>query len=116
KKELIKIFSHFGVPVIEDDVYGDLDFSGLRPKLLRSFDEEGLVITCSAFSKTLSPGSRCGWALPGKYLDPFRRLQLSSTLGTNRLQQLVIAEFLASGAYDRHLRKTLPLLHLQIQK
>src|SRR5690606_10074775 len=82
KKELIKIFSHFGVPVIEDDVYGDLDFSGLRPKLLRSFDEEGLVITCSAFSKTLSPGSRCGWALPGKYLDPFRRLQLSSTLGT----------------------------------
>ncbi|WP_374029158.1 PLP-dependent aminotransferase family protein [Bdellovibrio bacteriovorus] len=116
KKEVMKVFSKFGTPVIEDDVYGDLDFSGVRPKLLRHFDEEGLVLTCSSFSKTVAPGSRCGWILPGKHLSLFRNYQISSTLGINRLQQKILAEFLASGSYERHLRKLRPLLHLQVQK
>jgi len=116
KRELVRIFSRHGVPVIEDDIYGDLDFSGLRPKLLRAYDEEGLVLSCSSFSKTLSPGARIGWALPGPYGKEFCRLQLSSTSGANRLQQLVISEFLASGAYERHLRKLRPVLQAQIHK
>jgi Transcriptional regulators containing a DNA-binding HTH domain and an aminotransferase domain (MocR family) and their eukaryotic orthologs len=116
KKEIVKIFSHYGVPVIEDDVYADLTFSGLRPKLLKNFDEEGLVISCSSFSKTISPAARVGWALPGKFEKQFRDLQLSSTVGTNRLQQLVIAEFLSSGAYERHLKHILPLIHTQVYK
>lgn len=116
KWELVKIFSKFGVPVIEDDIYGDLAFSGVRPKLLRAFDEEGIVISCSSFSKTISPGSRTGWALPGKFEKEFRRLQLSSTVGANRLQQYVIAEFMATGAFERYLRKIRPVLQEQLHR
>lgn len=116
KRELVKIFSKFGVPVIEDDIYGDLAFSGVRPKLLRAFDEEGLVVSCSSFSKTISPGSRTGWVLPGKFEKEFSCVQRSSTVGSNRLQQFVIAEFLATGAYERYLRKLRPILQEQIHK
>lgn len=116
KKEVVRLFASYRVPLIEDDVYGDLDLSGTRPRLLRSFDEDGMVLTCSSFSKTISPGSRCGWVIPGKFMDEVQRLQLSSTLGVNRLQQMVIAAFLASQSYERQLRKIRPLLSSQIQK
>ncbi|MFS4460542.1 PLP-dependent aminotransferase family protein [Bdellovibrio sp. HCB2-146] len=116
KRSIVKMISHYGIPVIEDDVYADLAFSGIRPKLLRAFDDEGLVISCSSFSKTISPAARVGWALPGKFEKQFRNIQLSSTVGTNRPQQLVMAEFLSSGAYERHLKHILPLMQTQVYK
>jgi len=105
KKELVRLSSKYGVPLVEDDLYGDLSFDGTRPKPLKAFDEEGLVLSCASCSKTISPGFRLGWVHAGKFQRQVEILQLGTTMGATSLPQKVLAEYLASGSYDRHLRR-----------
>lgn len=116
KRELVRLASKYGVPIVEDDIYGDLSFSGIRPKPLKAFDEEGLVLSCASFSKTISPGFRIGWVHAGKYQKQIERLQLGSTMGASVLSQKVLAEYLESGSYDRHLRKLREQFAAQIHR
>ncbi|MBI4563398.1 MAG: PLP-dependent aminotransferase family protein [Planctomycetes bacterium] len=104
KKELVKMLAGRNIPLIEDDVYGEIFHGSERPEAAKSFDTKGLVLLCSSFSKTLSPGSRVGWIVPGRFTSAVRRLKIVSTLATPTLPQLAIAEFLAYGGYERHLR------------
>lgn len=104
KKALYEIIQRHDVMLIEDDVYGDLCFCPPRPKAIKSFDEEGRVLYCGSFSKTISPGLRLGWAIAGKLAERVELLKLVVNQTTAMLPQLVVADFLASGAYDRHLR------------
>jgi DNA-binding transcriptional MocR family regulator len=104
KKSLVRLLTEHNVPLIEDDVYGDLTFNGIRPKTAKTFDTEGLVLLCSSFSKILSPGFRVGWIHAGRYLDVVARLKFINTIASPSLPQLAIAEFIESGGYDRHLR------------
>jgi DNA-binding transcriptional MocR family regulator len=96
---------HHGVPVIEDDIYAELPFQGKRPKPLRAFDDSGLVVTCSSFSKTVSPGLRIGWIAPGKFHHEMRRLQLSTTMASGTLSQKIMAQYVASKSYEKNLKK-----------
>jgi len=105
KKELVRILTKKRIPLIEDDVYGDLSFSKNRPKTAKSFDTEGNVLLCSSFSKTLAPGYRIGWVSAGKFHDRVVSLKFTNTVASTTLPQLVVAKFLHSGAYDRHLRE-----------
>jgi len=105
KKALVELGARYEVIIIEDDVYGDLDFSGSRPRTLKSFDRTESVILCSSFSKTLSPGYRVGWVAAGRFRDAVARLKFLTTVATPSLSQLVVAEFLESGGYDRHLKR-----------
>lgn len=105
KQRLVTMLNHKGIPVIEDDIYGDLYFGEKRPATLKSFDKKGLVLYCSSFSKSLAPGLRVGWTIPGRYADTVRRLKRNTSLASSRLNQTVIARFLKGGYYDRHLRK-----------
>ena len=105
KKEMVQMCADAGVPIIEDDVYGDIYFSEERPTTLSAYDEDDNVIHVSSFSKTLSPGYRVGWIRPGKYMEDCLRIKLSTSLDTAKPNQLIIAEYLASGKYTRHLRK-----------
>lgn len=91
------------VTVIEDDVYGDLPFTDKRPAPMTHFADCD-VIYCSSFSKTLAPGLRIGFIIPFRHLERVKRLKLSGTIASPALNQLVVAEFLKSGAYGRHLR------------
>ncbi|MGL5081496.1 MAG: PLP-dependent aminotransferase family protein [Microcoleaceae cyanobacterium] len=104
KKQLVEILERHHTPLIEDDIYGELCFQGSRPKAVKAFDRNGLVLYCSSFSKTLSPGLRVGWAIAGQYQTRIEQLKLFINLGTATPNQLVIAAFLANGGYDRHLR------------
>jgi DNA-binding transcriptional MocR family regulator len=105
KKALVELGARHDVTIIEDDVYGDLEFSGSRPRTLKSFDRTESVILCSSFSKSLSPGYRVGWVAAGRFRDAVQRLKFLTTVATPSLSQLVIAEFLESGGYDRYLKR-----------
>jgi DNA-binding transcriptional MocR family regulator len=104
KRRLIEILARRDVPLIEDDINGALVHSGPRPRVAQSFDRDGRVMLCGAFSKTIAPGYRVGWVAPGRYYARVKALKLTSTLATASLPQMAIAEFVANGGYDRHLR------------
>jgi DNA-binding transcriptional MocR family regulator len=105
KRSLVDLTARLNVALIEDDLYGDLAFDGPRPLTAKSFDRKGLVLLCSSFSKILSPGYRVGWILAGRFRAEVERLKLVTSLAAPSLPQLVVAEFLESGGYDRHLRR-----------
>lgn len=106
KKELVEMLSEHDIPLIEDDIYGDLSFSYQRPKVAKAYDKAGNVILCSSFSKTIAPGYRVGYIAPGKFRDEIQRLKYISNFATATPTQLAIADFLANGGYDHQLRKT----------
>lgn len=105
KRELVRMLGARGIPLIEDDLYGELVHGPERPRTCKSYDKQGMVLLCSSFSKTLSAGLRVGWTAPGKFRRQVELLKLTSTIGTPSLSEMVIAEFLEGGAYDRHLRR-----------
>jgi len=115
RKELVRIVTRHDVPLVEDDVYGDLPFDGVRPRLARSFDRKGLVLVCSSVSKTLAPGYRIGWIAPGRYRAAVERLKSAQSLTSPVLPQLAIAEFLRTGGYDHHLRGLRRRLRAQVE-
>jgi DNA-binding transcriptional MocR family regulator len=105
KEQLVRLLAERDVPLIEDDLYGELGFAAQRPKSAKAFDTAGRVLVCSSFSKTLAPGYRVGWCVPGRYLPQVERLKLFTNIATATLPQLAVAEFLANGGYDHHLRR-----------
>lgn len=108
KRRLVRLLAEHEIPLIEDDIYGDLGFTSPRPPAAKAYDRKGLVLYCSSFSKTLSPGLRVGWAIPGRFQEQFEHLKYVNTVATPTLPQLVVAEFLAHGGYERYLRGVRP--------
>ncbi|MBF0564980.1 MAG: PLP-dependent aminotransferase family protein [Nitrospirae bacterium] len=114
KKNLVELLAAHNIPLIEDDVYGDLCFSDERPIVAKAFDRKGIVLLCSSFSKTVAPGYRVGWVAPGKFQKQVQRLKILSNIATTTPTQLAMAEFLASGGYNHHLRKIRRVYRKQI--
>ncbi len=104
KRRLANLAAERGVAVIEDDIYGDLHFGGERPWPLKAFDRAGNVMLCGSFSKCLSPSLRIGFVAAGRYRERIALHKTVSSGGTNPVTQMVLAEYLESGGYERHLR------------
>jgi DNA-binding transcriptional MocR family regulator len=104
RERLVRIAKRADIPIIEDDVYGELVFDGSRPRPLRAYDDE-IVLLVGSVSKTLAPGYRVGWIAGGRWHDRIVRLKYSHSLACPALLGMAVAEFLASGGYDRHLRR-----------
>jgi DNA-binding transcriptional MocR family regulator len=104
KARLVALLSARGVPLVEDDVYGDLAFGDVRPKPAKAWDRDGLVILCGSFSKSLAPGYRVGFVAPGRFRERVERLKFATNVATPTLTQRAVAHFLRTGSYDRHLR------------
>ncbi|MES2537573.1 MAG: PLP-dependent aminotransferase family protein [Pseudomonadota bacterium] len=113
KRDLVALLTRHDVPLIEDDVYGELYFGSKRPLPAKAFDTHGLVMHCSSFSKCLAPGYRIGWAAPGRYTQAVARHKLTTTLSASAPAQAAIADYLAKGGYDRHLRQLRHTLSVQ---
>jgi DNA-binding transcriptional MocR family regulator len=105
KKDLVELLARYDVPLIEDDVYGELYFGDRRPPPAKAFDTKGLVMHCSSFSKCLAPGYRIGWAVPGRFTRAVAQQKLTTTLATSAPVQAAMAAYLEKGGYDKHLRK-----------
>ena len=106
RRRLVETLARREVPLIEDDIYGDLAFPPAgRTRTAKGFDEKGLVLLCGSVSKTIAPGWRVGWIMPGpRYYDAIKQLKFGSTLAAPSAPQLALADFLRDGGYDRHLR------------
>lgn len=105
KQALLKSCARHGTVIIEDDIYGELAWSGQRPSPLRRWDKHGIVISCGSFSKTLAPGLRVGWLAGGPWIDALVRAKYFSTVGCASLPQLAIADYLRRHDLERHLRR-----------
>lgn len=104
KKALVDLLARHEIPLIENDVSGELYFGEKRPLVCKAFDTKGLVILVSSFSKDISPGLHLGWVAAGRYSSEVEWLKFTLS-PSPRLPQLVVAEFLEGGNYDQYLRR-----------
>jgi DNA-binding transcriptional MocR family regulator len=105
KSHLVALCDERGVALIEDDVYGETSFGNARPFPAKAWDKRGSVLYCSSFTKTLAAGMRVGWCAPGRYIEEVAVAKRATSVFTAHEPQLAIAEFIATGAYDHHLRR-----------
>ncbi|MEW9898417.1 PLP-dependent aminotransferase family protein [Chitinivorax sp. PXF-14] len=104
KRELVALLARHAVPLIEDDVYGELYF-GAPPRHAKADDHAGLVLHCASFSKCLAPGYRVGWVAAGRFAQAVQRLKFMTTLTAGIPVQAALADYLKHGGYDTHLRR-----------
>ncbi|NSL85239.1 PLP-dependent aminotransferase family protein [Chitinophaga solisilvae] len=113
KQALVAMIEKYDIALIEDDIYGDLYFGKQRPVSCKSFDKSGNVLLCNSFSKSLAPGYRVGWTMPGKYKDKVLRMKQHHSIACASLPHAAIGHFLEIGRYDFHLRNLRKQLHTQ---
>ena len=104
KKQAVELLVGHGVPIVEDDIYGDLQHSGPRPRCMKAHDPDGSVLLCGSYSKTLAPGYRVGYLAAGRWHDKAINLKRATTFSSPLLTGMTVAEFLKNGGYDRYLR------------
>ena len=116
RAELVELAAEHGIPIVEDDVYGDLPFEGERPRCLKALDKTGSVILCGSFSKTLAPGYRVGYVSAGRYHDKIIPIKTALNLCNTPLMALTVAEFLRNGGYEHHLRTMRRIFREQVSR
>lgn len=106
REALIEWARGAGAYLIEDDCDGDFRYRGMGPPSLKSLDPYGLVLYTGTFSKTLGAGLRLGYmVVPQELVASTVAVKTLLDNGSPWLEQMVLAEFIASGEYDRHLRR-----------
>ncbi|MDR2223766.1 MAG: PLP-dependent aminotransferase family protein [Flavobacteriaceae bacterium] len=104
KKAIYSIAQLHHIPIVENDIYGDLYFGVKRPSTIRSFDSEGLVLTYSSFSKTIAPGLRLGWLATGQFLQQAEQVKFALGRSVSPFNQEVITSLLDNPNFDKHLK------------
>ncbi|WP_341744364.1 PLP-dependent aminotransferase family protein [Azonexus hydrophilus] len=105
KRELLELLDRHEVPLIEDDVYGELHFGPQAPLCSKAADRRGLVMHVCSFAKSLAPGYRIGWVAAGRHARSIQRQKLSLSLATTVPVQIAIADYLRQGGHENHLRR-----------
>jgi DNA-binding transcriptional MocR family regulator len=113
KKQLVDLITKHNIPLIEDDIYGELYFGKNRPRPCKYFDTKGMVMHCSSLSKSLAPGYRIGWTLAGKFFEEVRQIKRMHNISSPTLTQAAMAHFLQHGRYEYHLKNLRKALHTQ---
>lgn len=113
KRKLVELISKHNIPLIEDDIYGELYFGRNRPRPCKYYDTKGLVMYCASLSKSLSPGYRIGWTIPGKYFEQVRQMKRIHNISCPTLTQAAMAHYLQHGRYEYHLKNLRKALHTQ---
>jgi DNA-binding transcriptional MocR family regulator len=105
KKQLVEMLAEHDIPLIEDDVFGECYFGDSRPRTCKSYDKKGLVLLCSSVSKTLAPGYRVGWCIPGKFIKKVIQVKITHSLASPGPTHATVGLFFKTGRLDLHLRK-----------
>jgi DNA-binding transcriptional MocR family regulator len=105
KKRLAALLSQHDIPLIEDDIYRDLCFTAERPWPVKAYDSTGHVLLCSSFSKAVTPASRVGYVVAGRWAQEVTLLKMVSSGATSQFFQAVLADFLTGSSYELQVRK-----------
>jgi 2-aminoadipate transaminase len=116
RRVLVQLAERYGIPIIEDDPYGQLRYEGDHLTPLVVLDRErrprgedfnlGNVIYLSSFSKTLSPGLRLGWVVaPPDVIAKLAQLKQASDLHTSTFTQIIAFEVARENYLDEHVKK-----------
>lgn len=116
KIELVNLLGKAGIPLIEDDALGELNFQNENSLPAKAYDTFDNVLYCSSFSKTLAPGFRIGWVSAGKYHAEIEKLKFGANISTNGVLQDAIGRYLESGQFEKHIRKLRLSLQVQLVK
>ncbi|QKN83435.1 PLP-dependent aminotransferase family protein [Scandinavium goeteborgense] len=115
KRAVLALAQRHDIVIFEDDVYGELANDYPRPRTIKSWDIDGRVLLCSSFTKTIAPGLRVGWIVPGRYHDRVLHMKYAAT-GTNvPTTQLAVAAFVREGHYHRHMRRVRQIYHSNME-
>ncbi|HLZ27065.1 MAG TPA: PLP-dependent aminotransferase family protein [Chloroflexota bacterium] len=105
RQRLVELADHFGVPIIEDDPYGELRYEGAALPTLKSLDRHDSVIYLGTFSKILAPGFRLGWILAGPQVQEILlHGKQPSDLHTGMAQQMATYQVAKDGFVDEHVK------------
>jgi DNA-binding transcriptional MocR family regulator len=113
KQQLVKLLTDKKIPLIEDDIYGEIYFGKSRPRTCKSYDTEGWVLLCSSVSKSLAPGYRVGWCIPGRFKKQVVNIKMMHTISSATPTQAAIGHFFETGRYDLHMRNLRKALYTQ---
>lgn len=106
RKELLRICQQESIPIIEDDVYGDLWLDSPPPSPLKANDTQGNVLYIGSVSKTLSPGLRIGWVVgPEPVIERLADIKMQTDYGSSSLSQYAVDKWISSGMYEDFLRE-----------
>src|SRR5262252_3422820 len=105
--ELLEWASRVDAFIFEDDYDSEYRYDGPPLQALAGLDGEDRVIYAGTFSKILFPALRLAYlVLPESLVDPIVAAKAIGDTGTAALEQLVLADFIKTGHFDRHLRRT----------
>ena len=116
REKLVTLAHQYGVPILEDDPYGELRFEGehVEPLVVLSARKngqqsgyfEGDVIYMSTFSKTLAPGLRLGWVVaPVEVITKLVQAKQGADLHTSTFDQMMAYEVVSDGFLDEHVKE-----------
>lgn len=105
KQRLVALCERRGIALIEDDTYSELADTEVPLTALKGWDKSGNVIHCASLHKVLAPGMRLGWMAAGRWQARVEMLKYAQSRHNEEWSQLAAAEFMASSAYERHLRR-----------
>ncbi len=103
--KLVDLAHRYHVPIVDDNPYGELRYSGSDQVSLKKIGGDA-VIQLGTFSKIISPGLRIGWTVgPSEVMDVLERVKQSTDLHTNQFAQYVVHEYVLGGELERHIKR-----------
>ncbi|MEC5208373.1 MULTISPECIES: PLP-dependent aminotransferase family protein [Vogesella] len=116
KKRLAALVNRYQVPLIEDALYAELQFGDALQPAVKAYDQDGWVIVCASYTKTLAPDFRVGWLEGGRFGADIKKLKFASSIAEPLVLCETLGAFLESGGYDHHLRSLKRRYTLHIDK
>ena len=106
RKKIYEIAKKYGLMILEDNPYGELRFSGESIPSIKSFDEDGIVIYCSTFSKILSAGMRVGFIIaPEEVASKMVVVKQTSDVHTNIFFQMLCYKYMTECDLEGHIKE-----------
>jgi 2-aminoadipate transaminase len=106
RRQLVQLASYYGVPIVEDDPYGELRYEGEHLPTLKSLDTTGCVLYLGTFSKILAPGFRLGWVVASpEAMEVLLHGKQPADLHTGMAQQMATYEVTRNGFVDGHVER-----------